>query len=419
MENNNTVLSFEDKHHNGLLRGHVRVLLENPETKERTLWYENDNIIPISGMDVILMKMFNLHLDSSHNDSKYENIGQDTNLVIPDLNYADQMNIGIDPSSYDPMTEDIASNYFIQGFMVGNGGSGEDTITSKNTDYSYINLRSPIPFQQATEADPLSPDIAGKYLGNYRQSGNYYNYYIKKFDSRPHLVHSWWKENQAWDYVDPVTQADLGPNSNQTPRTNRIETYAEAEMSINIKDGDCKGYFDTGAGQGDTAQINEIGLVAFDTRKGTNSTITDIYNRSIKRLIEIIFDDNNHEFTYAEAGELAQDIIDSYDWSTIDQSNITAFIAVVNDIAETTSFSDWTPWQNACESTDNIHVTAYYKHNHDFAYATDEFMDNLEQVPDLTYDEANRIKLVTYYTFDSIPLKENWNIIINYRIYAN
>ena len=32
MENNNTVLSFEDKHHNGLLRGHVRVMLENPDT---------------------------------------------------------------------------------------------------------------------------------------------------------------------------------------------------------------------------------------------------------------------------------------------------------------------------------------------------------------------------------------------------
>ena len=38
---------------------------------------------------------------------------------------------------------------------------------------------------------------------------------------------------------------------------------------------------------------------------------------------------------------------------------------------------------------------------------------------DLTTDEAQRIKLVTYYTFNSIPLNQNGKIIFQYRIYAN
>ena len=425
MENNNTILSFDDKHHNGLLRGHVRVMLENPETKERTLWYENDNIIPISGMDVILMKMFNLHLDSIHDPSKsYEDIGQDTNLVIPDLNYADQMNIGIDPSKYDVMDEDIISNYCIQGFMVGNGGSNEDSITSKNTDYSYINLRSPIPFQQSVN-DDIDPSIAGMYLGNYRQSGNIKNFYIKKFDARPHLVHSWWKENQAWDYVDPVTQADLGPNAQETPRSNRIETYAEAEMSINIKDGDCRGYFTNGEGQNQAAQINELGLVAFDARKGSNSIVTDIYNRYITRLIDIIFNDNRDQDDETEAHDIAVIINSNTIMTGIQQSNINAFMNdVISPMANTTTYTAdmWTGWQTACEDENNIHVEPFYKHSGAYAYSKNDFMEDLGQAQlpgDQKYDEANRIKLVTYYTFDAIPLKENWNIIINYRIYAN
>ena len=34
-------------------------------------------------------------------------------------------------------------------------------------------------------------------------------------------------------------------------------------------------------------------------------------------------------------------------------------------------------------------------------------------------DEAQRIKLITYFTFNSIPLQEDWRMKINYRIYAN
>jgi hypothetical protein len=193
-------------------------------------------------------------------------------------------------------------------------------------------------------------------------------------------------------------------------------------MSINIKDGDCRGYFTNGEGQNQAAVINELGLVAFDAHKGSNSIITDIYNRYIRRLIDIIFNDNRDQDDETEAQDIATLINSNATMTGIQQSNIAAFMNdVVAEIASTSSYTDekWAEWQAACESESNIHVTAYYKHSGAYAYSIDEFMKDLEQVSGLSYDEANRIKLVTYYTFDAIPLKENWNIIINYRIYAN
>lgn len=423
MENSKSNLSFKDKHHNGILRGHVRVMLEDPDTKERSLWYENDNIIPISGTDVFLMKAFGLHLDSIHG-GQYEDVGQDTNLVIPDLNDQNVMNIGIDPSDYDVMAEDIASNYIIQGFMVGNGGSEEDAISSKNTDYSFINLRNPIPFQQA-DYQGLPSTIANSYLGDYRQPNQtYHNYFIKKFDSRPHIVHSWWKEDQEWDYVDPVKQSDLGPYAQTDPRSNRIESYVEAEMSINIKNNDCKGYFSNGVGQNQTAEINELGLVAFDTRRGTRGELDVLYNTQVKKLIDLVFRySDSTRYTQTEVDEakyIADEILADATLTSIStQSNIVAFVDAVRDISNWGSSPDWTATQDILSNESNINVTAYYKRGGDFAYATDEFLEDIDEVSGLSYDEANRIKLVTYYTFNSIPLKENWNIIINYRIYAN
>ena len=54
----NDKLSFvDDSHVKHGLRGHVKIELENTETKEKKFWYEDDNIIPISGYQWILMKM--------------------------------------------------------------------------------------------------------------------------------------------------------------------------------------------------------------------------------------------------------------------------------------------------------------------------------------------------------------------------
>jgi hypothetical protein len=76
---------------------------------------------------------------------------------------------------------------------------------------------------------------------------------------------------------------------------------------------------------------------------------------------------------------------------------------------------------NELYEDDNIQLMAYYNQNHVFVYSEDQFMTLIQNAStsDLTLDEAQRIKLVTYYTFNSIPISENWEILINYRIYAN
>ena len=84
--NINDQLSFvDDSESKHGLRGHVQIFRENITTKETSLWYEDDNIIPISGYQWILVKMFNLCLDSKHN-TPFENINRDTTVVVPDLN---------------------------------------------------------------------------------------------------------------------------------------------------------------------------------------------------------------------------------------------------------------------------------------------------------------------------------------------
>lgn len=425
-------LSFkDDSHEKHGLRGHVTITLENTETKETKLWYDDDNIIPISGYQWVLMKMFGLHLDSTHDPGvNYENIGQDTTLVIPDLNNDDMLRIGTDPNKYSSLTEDIPSNHFVQGFMVGNQGSGEDAITTKNTDYSFICLRNPIPFQQTTSVEGLDPSISGKYLGVYRDpTRDEKNFYIKKFDERPHIYHNWYRDGQRWDYMDPVRQSDLGPNASNMPKTNRIETYAQIEMSVDTMNSDCLGYFKH-AGKNESACINELGLVAFDTVPGERSTLEALYKTRIKRLINIIFDNNRSESANEEVIALAKDIKEvlSVILQGTTHKNMTAFLNVIATLSSNPVDSiNYEDYQKILTETDddniptNIGVEAFYNQNGTFVYSTDKFLEylNSSEFSELTTDEAQRIKLITYYTFNSIPLQKNWKVLISYRIYAN
>jgi hypothetical protein len=88
----------------------------------------------------------------------------------------------------------------------------------------------------------------------------------------------------------------------------------------------------------------------------------------------------------------------------------------------------WERWQNRlCEKDPetqlptNIDVEAMYNQNGTFVYTTDKFLEYLSasEFNTLTNDEAQRCRLVTYYTFKNIPLTENWKVLIKYRIYAN
>lgn len=418
----NEAMSYKEDHHG--LRGHVTIHRRNKETGEVALWYEDDNIIPISGYQWILMKMFGLNLDSSHQKS-YEKLDQHTNLIIPDLNQSGSLQIGTDPNAYTSMAENISSNHIVQGFMVGNGGAGEDQMTAKNTDYSFTKLRNPIPFQQTQDVLPGS--IAGKYCGKLRVGNSAYSksYFIKKFEETPQIYHSWWKDEQRWDYVDPVTQNDLGPDApNGTGKTNRIETYAECKLSLN--ETDCMAYFQHD-GNTQTPAINELGLVAFDTTAaGTRNIMESLYSTHINPILDVIFNKDRSEDDINRMMDLVKEAIIIMEpiLSAYPQDNIHAVYELFTLMVETyndTNQYDFAGYMESLGSTDSIRVIAHYDQNGNYLYEEDLFNTYLadEVFDQLTIDEAQRIKLITYYTFKSIPIQTNQEILITYRIYAN
>lgn len=417
------------------LFGEVTIHRRNKQTGETTFWYQDHNIIPISGMQWILMKMFGLYLDTPHGVS-YEELGKDTTLVIPELNQDSVMGIGTLPKNYTTMEENISSAHIVQGFMVGNGGSGEDQLTTKNTDYSFINLRNPIPFQQTQGT--LPGDIAGKYMGKLQTGSSSYakSYYIKKFDDTPHIYHSWWRDGQRWDYVDPVTPSDLGPDAaNGAGKTNRIETYVECKLTID--EDDFQSYF-SHDGNNQTAAINELGLVAFDrSATGDLTTMELLYRNLLKPIINIVFAYSSETgMTEAEIQHL-HDISDEcanilgplatkYDQTQLGYlaEQLTAFasnIANPSTLTPEQLGEAISTIQGVLSSADTISVIAYYDQYGTYKSEQDSYMEILSEIDFDTnsVDEAQRIKLITYYTFKSIPIEENWETVINYRIYAN
>lgn len=330
-------MTFKDEHTQEKhgLHGHVSIYRRNKETGETTFWYEADNIIPISGYQWILMKMFGLHLDSIHNNTPtgYEKLDQNTNVIVPDLNQDSKLRIGTAPENYSVMSEDISSSHIVQGFMIGNGGAGEDQMTAKNTDYSFMCLRNPIPFQQVPASQGLDPAVIGKYCGKYRANSTVNSYYIKRFDAIPHITHSWWTDGQRWDYVDPVTTDDLGPDAvNGVGKTNRIESYVECQLALD--DTDCEAFFNRD-GNTQTPAINELGLVAFDTTgDGTRTIMEKLYPTHIKPIIDVIFNNNrtNDDISYmenlvSEAVSKTADIVER-----IDDPRIGGLFGLLKDI---------------------------------------------------------------------------------------
>lgn len=413
--------SDDGKHY---LKGVIEIQKRNKVTGEIKPVHRGTNIISISGMQWILMKMFGLYLDAPH-AVPYEQLNKDTNLVIPELNQSDTMGIGVKPVDYSTMEAPIAQTHIVQGFMVGNGGSGEDQMTTKNTNYSFINLRNPIPFQQGT----LSNEIAGKYLGVYNKTTETKSYFIKRFDETPHIYHSWWKDGQKWDTVDPVTPDDLGPDAvNGAGKTDRIETYAECRLSLS--ETDFQSYF-ANDGNTQTPAINELGLVAFDTTvDGDRSILEGLYTTHIKTILDIVFDNKRREddptvidymrSLIGEAVTVLDNIaVQKYDIETT-QPQLYAFYQTLITIQESEEI-DFDAVQESLSSDENIEVVALYNQRGDYQYETDNFMTCLydEAFDAAESNEAQRIKLITYYTFKSIPIEENWETLINYRIYAN
>lgn len=413
-----TVMPHENKHY---LKGVIEISRRNKLTGEIIPVERGTNIIPISGMQWVLMKMFGLYLDAPH-AVPYEKLDKDTNLIIPELNQSSSNGIGQKPENYSTMNEPISSKHICQGFMVGNGGSGEDQLTTKNTDYSFVSLRNPIPFQQGD----LSSEIAGQYLGVFNKNTSpTKSYYIKKFDETPHIYHSWWKDGQRWNYIDPVTPDDLGPNApNGAGKTDRIETYAECKLTIS--EDDFIAFFNHD-GNTQTPAINEIGLVAFDTTAdGDRSILEELYTTHIKDFLNIVFDNNRREPEEIEymktlASEILEVLSDErfevYHIADAENQTLHHFMQTLETV-ETTEIVDV---QDALSESDNLGVVALYDRRGNYQYETDGYLEALTDpmFDNATTNEAQRIKLITYYTFKSIPLEENFETLFNYRIYAN
>jgi hypothetical protein len=275
----------------------------------------------------------------------------------------------------------------------------------------------------------LTGDQAGKYVGVMNVSG-IKGYFIKKFDKTPHIYHSWWSNGQAWDKVTPVSPDALGPSAQQV-LSDRIETYVECELSID--DTDFKAYFEH-AGNTQTAFINELGLVAFDIKSGDHSELESLYKTKIDPLLYMLFDKKPDPDNLVG---IVQSIKDNAamiyeDLSTrrilIGASHLTAFMTTMNNLSvaeiDTSSLdaiqTGLQPFRNDLCDANNIGVEALYNQNDELQYVTNNFMTYVNsEVSFTTEDEAERIRLITYYTFNSIPIEQNFELLINYRLYAN
>jgi hypothetical protein len=143
---------------------------------------------------------------------------------------------------------------------------------------------------------------------------------------------------------------------------------------------------------------------------------------------------NNHRLLTADeiVKGHAQTIVDTFieafgvdenDNLLCTQENLLNFYNTTSSILTSESI-DYSQLQDEYDDETNIGVIAYYNQNGVYQYENDQFIKYLndptdESLASLSTDEAQRIKLITYYTFNSIPLEENWEILIDYRLYAN
>ena len=115
-------------------------------------------------------------------------------------------------------------------------------------------------------------------------------------------------------------------------------------------------------------------------------------------------------------------VLSTIDLASKGQSNINEFINVIDSLSsDTPKTVNFAYLKEQLSSATNIGVEACYNQNGDFVYSTDKFLEYLADTKfdDLTTDEAQRIKLITYYTFKTIPLEKNFRLIFEYRIYCH
>ena len=154
-----------------------------------------------------------------------------------------------------------------------------------------------------------------------------------------------------------------------------------------------------------------------------------VYNKLIKQLIMLVFDNKD---TTAERDAkviaLAKDIMvvlkdnDTFDITSYGQTNINACMNVIETISTSTEGNvPYSACMTELVKDTNIGVEALYNQDGTLVSTKDTFLTNLSDTAfaTLTTDEAERIRLVTYYPFKTIALESNIRWLINYRIYAN
>jgi hypothetical protein len=238
--------------------------------------------------------------------------------------------------------------------------------------------------------------------------------------------------------VDPVKPGDLGPSNNQQAKTNRIETYVTC--SLTISDTDCQSFF-TNAGNNQSPVINELGLVAFDSTGGLRTKMAVLYKQRIKTILNVVYAHlTDEEYTTDEMSELSTlindpiykdddgnpvTIIDAFHkfLTNHTQNNLNAFYITLVQIKAMIDAETFVPSaiKEQLSSDQNIHVTAYYNQSGVYQYEEDEYLKLIDEVEytESELDEAQRIKLITYYTFKSIPIQSNTRWRIDYRLYSS
>ena len=195
-------------------------------------------------------------------------------------------------------------------------------------------------------------------------------------------------------------------------------------------------YFNSANGGGRTPRINELGLVAFDTVMGSRSIFETMYKRYVKPMLLELY---NTKVTESAAAKEESDqrvidfatnikyiidntLVEEQTLGDLGNARMASFVNVIYMIYGGTAGNlDRLDLMDRLSANTNIAVEAFYNQNHEIQYTEDEFLIILSgsEFYALTVDEAERIKLMTYYTFNSIPLEENTSILFDYRIYAN
>ena len=195
-------------------------------------------------------------------------------------------------------------------------------------------------------------------------------------------------------------------------------------------------YFNSANGGGRTPRINELGLVAFDTVMGSRSIFETMYKRYVKPMLLELY---NTKVTESAAAKEESDqrvidfatnikyiidntLVEEQTLGDLGNARMASFVNVIYMIYGGTAGNlDRLDLMDRLSANTNIAVEAFYNQNHEIQYTEDEFLIILSgsEFDALTVDEAERIKLMTYYTFNSIPLEENTSILFDYRIYAN